>query len=108
MGWLWENVLKPVLKGVSKILETVVAWSFKNPLPALAIGLGLAVVSPWLEDVPWIQSVVQWTSGIMISSAISGAIWGGVKEGAEWGWDYILRPVLGIKKRTDLSGLVIR
>lgn len=80
MGYIWNKLLKPLLKGVAKVLAATVKWSFTNPIAAIGIGLGLLVVQAWFKDMPFLQGTFSFIGATMISSGVTGAIWEGVKD----------------------------
>ena len=68
-------------KWLVKSYVKILLWAILHPLPAIAIGAGLALASSWLETQPWAGAqVLAWVTGAMGTSLIVtgiGAFLGG-------------------------------
>ena len=94
---LWDNLFKPIFKGVAKVFVSVVKWSYTNPVASIAIGIGLFILAPAFEDIPWMASTMQWLGGTMLTAGVVGGIGSALGEAAvvakDVGQELLLGPV---------------
>lgn len=94
MRFLWNYVLKPILKGTARFLEVVMRWSFTNPVAGIGVGLALLVASHFI-DRPWLASTFAFVGATMISSGVTGGIWAQMKEAGWWSIEFLGNLFLG-------------
>lgn len=82
-GFIWNRMLKPLFKGVAKVLSASVRWAVANPIASIAVGTGLIILAGFSER-PWLQGTLAFMGSLLISSGVSGAIIDELASGITW------------------------